>query len=85
MKSPQYQLLKVWINFIDLQQIGLSYTAIGLYVCFTTNKLKEFQLQDLALASNPNTLSEIEYAVEELISAGLVKLLPAAVAQGGAV
>ena len=87
MKSahPRYQLRKCWLNYIDLQQIGLSYTAIGLYVCATTNKLKGFSLEDLVLVSNPNTLSEIEYALEELVSAGLVELMPTAVVQGGAV
>lgn len=82
--SPQYQLSKVWVNYLNLQQLSLSYTAIGIYVCATTNKLKEFTLEDLALASNPNILPEIEFAVEELMSAGLIELMPAAVVQGGA-
>ena len=84
MKSPQYALRKVWVNFIDLQQLNLSYTAIGIYVCLTASKLKEFSLEQLAAASTINTLSEVEFAVEELLSAGLVELLPAAVMQGGA-
>ena len=82
--SPQYQLRKVWVNYLNLQQLSLSYTAIGIYVCATTNKLKEFTLEDLALASNPNILPEIEFALEELVSAGLVEIT-VAVVQGGAV
>lgn len=81
MKSPQYALRKVWVNFIDLQQLNLSYTAIGIYVCLTASKLKEFSLEQLAAASTINTLSEVEFAVEELLTAGLVELVPAAVAQ----
>ena len=82
--SPQYQLRKVWINYIDLQQLNLSYCAIGIYVCLTASKLKEFSLEQLASASTLNTVSEVKFAVEELLTAGLVELLPAAVVQGGA-
>lgn len=79
----KYQLRKVWINFIDLQKLNLSYCAIGIYVCITASKLKEFSLEQLAAASTVNTLSEVEFAVEELRSAGLVEPAPAAVVQGG--
>ena len=82
--SPKYALRKCWINYIDLQQLGLSYTAVGLYVCATTNKLKGFSPEDLALTSNPNTLSEIEYAIQELLEAKLIELASVAVVQGGA-
>lgn len=84
MKSPQYALRKVWINFIDLQHINLSYTAIGIYVCLTASKIKEFSLEQLAAASTINTVSEVEFAVEELLAAGLVEFVPVAVVQGGA-
>ena len=84
MKSPQYRLRKVWINYIDLQNLNLSYPAIGIYVCCTASKLKEFSLEQLALASTINTVSDVEFALEELLSAGLVELAPAAVVQGGA-
>jgi hypothetical protein len=73
MKSPRYRLRKVWVNFIDLQRLDLSYCAIGIYVCLTASKLKEFSLDQLILASTANTISEIEYAIEELLKAGLVK------------
>ena len=81
----KYQLRKVWINFIDLQKLNLSYCAIGIYVCCTASKLKEFSLEQLAAASTVNTVAEVKFAVEELKSAGLVELMPAAVVQGGAV
>lgn len=84
MKLPKYAVCKRWINFIDLQCLGLSYTAIGIYVCVTSNKFKEFDLKQLALPSNPNTLLEIEYAIEELLTAGLVELMPVGAVQGGA-
>lgn len=84
MKSPKYSLRKCWINYLGLQQLGLSYTAIGVYVCCTTNKYTQFSLQDLVADSNPNTINEIEFAIEELLTAGLLELVPAAVVQGGA-
>lgn len=83
MKHPQYRLRRLWINFIDLQYLSLSYTAIGVYVCLTANKTKEFTLAELVESNNPNTLSEIEYAIEELLAQGLIELVPAVV-QGGA-
>lgn len=82
--SQKYALRKVWINFIDLQHLNLSYCAIGIYVCLTASKLKEFSLEQLAAASTVNTVSEVEFAVEELVSAGLVELASIAVVQGGA-
>ena len=84
MKLSKYRLRKVWVNYLNLQQLDLSYTAIGIYVCLTASKLKEFSLEQLAAASTVNTASDVEFAVDELMSAGLVELLPAAVVQGGA-
>lgn len=70
----QYRLRRLWINFIDLQHLELSYTAIGIYVCLTANKTQEFGLEDLAMAHNPNTVEEIEFAIEELLAQGLIEI-----------
>lgn len=82
--SPTYKLCKRWINFIDLQQLDLSYTAIGIYVCLTANKQKEFTLEELIGSNTVCTADEVEFALEELLEAELVEFFSAAVTQRGA-
>lgn len=82
--SPRYCLTKNLVNFIKLKQLNLSYCAIGIYVCVSTNKDKEFTVDELFGASAESSLDELELAVEELLDCGLAELLPAAVVQGGA-
>lgn len=72
--SSKYRISNRWINFIDLQMRNLSYTAIGIYVCCTASKIKEFSLEQLAKASTLNSISDIEFAIEELMVAELVEL-----------
>jgi hypothetical protein len=83
MKSPKYGISNKWINFIDLQQRDLSYTAIGIYVCCTASKIKEFSIEQLARASDQNSIAGIEFAVEELMVADLVEFVVTAPTQGG--
>lgn len=82
--EARYAISNKWINFIDLQQRNLSYTAIGIYVCVTASKIKEFSIEQLARASNLNSIADIEFALEELMVADLVELVATPV-QGGAV
>lgn len=81
--SPRYRLTKKLINFIQLKGLGLSYCAIGIYICCTTSKQKDFTVQEYVDAATITTLHEVEFAIEELLEAGLVELVPAAVVQGG--
>ena len=81
---PKYCISNKWINYIDLQQRNLSYTAIGVYVCVTASKIKEFSLEQLAKASNLNSIADVEFALEELMIAELVELVTASVKGGAA-
>lgn len=83
--SPRYRLTKNLVNYIKLKQLNLSYCAIGIYVCISTTKHKEFAVEELLEASTILKLDDLELAVEELLDAGLAELIPAAVMQGGAV
>lgn len=81
--SSKYRISNRWINFIDLQMRNLSYTAIGIYVCVTASKIKEFSLEQLAKASTLNSIADVEFAMEELMIAELVELVGEP-GQGGA-